>query len=628
MTTPWWQGGTPSTGGGSSDGRDSQFVHVEDYGALGDGTTDDAAAIQAAIVAALALDRILVFQARNYRVNTGIVVGGSAPLDIRGIRVGSQVTTLTAGASMSAVLSIAGTHQLSDIVFDANFLATRAVSCNNSSAFTQFTHCDANNAIRDGFWIGDTGINDSLTFHECWARGNGRYQRTSGAPSASGYLYAGQQLTVAGTVSTTSGSAVITGSGTTFTAMGLLPMDVIQIGTSGNVELAEILSVDSDTQITCCRDNFATTRNTQQYGTLSGCGYAEMRHSDANINKVFGGLWRSNAVAGLSVRGLYGSKLNGCQTDTNGAFGIALGNPLTGDPVYYPTIENCYFESNGIATEVGAAIRLSSVRGASIHSGNMFYGTPTIISYGGLTSQISGTLMVYDEPTEISSLGNLNSLISSIPVSRAARQGFKLTGPLVAYFSNISSVAGAALALDTLDTGASDLQWYFDTAADKLITAAPSITGGVEDSLIRITNFNATYSATLQDESVLSGSKLKLTSARRVLLPGESITLYKHTGFYWEVGGTRDYRPADSTASPGAATQDKRVGRVAIAIGAASVVVTNKLVTSSSVITAVLQSNDATLTQLLRVVPGSGSFTITGNGNATAATNVAWSLET
>lgn len=84
---------------------------------------------------------------------------------------------------------------------------------------------------------------------------------------------------------------------------------------------------------------------------------------------------------------------------------------------------------------------------------------------------------------------------------------------------------------------------------------------------------------------------------------------------------------SDSTGSPGAATQNTRRGRVAIAIGSASVVVTNSLVTTSSVITATLQTVDATLTQLLTVVPGSGSFTITGNATATAATNVCWVLE-
>lgn len=80
----------------------------------------------------------------------------------------------------------------------------------------------------------------------------------------------------------------------------------------------------------------------------------------------------------------------------------------------------------------------------------------------------------------------------------------------------------------------------------------------------------------------------------------------------------------DSSGTPGNATINKASGKVAIAIGAASVTVTNSLVTAASTVIATLQFVDATLTQILSVVPGSGSFVITGNANATAATKVAF----
>ncbi|MFM9915277.1 MAG: hypothetical protein ACKVOX_05675 [Rhizobacter sp.] len=85
----------------------------------------------------------------------------------------------------------------------------------------------------------------------------------------------------------------------------------------------------------------------------------------------------------------------------------------------------------------------------------------------------------------------------------------------------------------------------------------------------------------------------------------------------------------DSSAVPGAATQHgATMGRVAIAAGASSVVVTNRLVTTASTILAVISQSaaDGTLTQILRVAPGAGSFTISGNANATAATQVDWCL--
>lgn len=80
----------------------------------------------------------------------------------------------------------------------------------------------------------------------------------------------------------------------------------------------------------------------------------------------------------------------------------------------------------------------------------------------------------------------------------------------------------------------------------------------------------------------------------------------------------------NSTGTPGAATLNTPSGRSAIAIGAAAVTVTNSLVSATSIVFAVIQTADATLTTLLRVVPGAGTFTITGNANATAATNVGW----
>lgn len=83
-------------------------------------------------------------------------------------------------------------------------------------------------------------------------------------------------------------------------------------------------------------------------------------------------------------------------------------------------------------------------------------------------------------------------------------------------------------------------------------------------------------------------------------------------------------RSSDSSGSPGAVTINRPSGKCAIALGASSVVVTNSLVTASSTVLAVLQTTDAALLYIKSVVPGSGSFTITGNATATAAVTVAF----
>lgn len=76
---------------------------------------------------------------------------------------------------------------------------------------------------------------------------------------------------------------------------------------------------------------------------------------------------------------------------------------------------------------------------------------------------------------------------------------------------------------------------------------------------------------------------------------------------------------ATTTANP---TINKPAGQVSVAIGASTVTVTNSLVTATSIVLCQLQFADATFTTILTVVPGTGSFVITGNATATALTKI------
>lgn len=88
---------------------------------------------------------------------------------------------------------------------------------------------------------------------------------------------------------------------------------------------------------------------------------------------------------------------------------------------------------------------------------------------------------------------------------------------------------------------------------------------------------------------------------------------------------------ATTNAGPvttGAVTTTKTSGRVAIAAGASSLVVTNPNVDVNSKIFAVVNqaAADGTLLRVERVVPAAGSFTIFGTANATATTTIDWAL--
>lgn len=63
------------------------------------------------------------------------------------------------------------------------------------------------------------------------------------------------------------------------------------------------------------------------------------------------------------------------------------------------------------------------------------------------------------------------------------------------------------------------------------------------------------------------------------------------------------------SGTTGAQTIDKVTGTVNVAAGQSSVVVTNSLVTTDSLVIATIRTNDATA-RITNVVPGNGSFTI------------------
>jgi hypothetical protein len=86
--------------------------------------------------------------------------------------------------------------------------------------------------------------------------------------------------------------------------------------------------------------------------------------------------------------------------------------------------------------------------------------------------------------------------------------------------------------------------------------------------------------------------------------------------------GKVTFDATDGSGTPGNVTINKPSGQVAVAAGSNQVVVTNSLVTTSSVVLAVLQVSDATATGVRKVIVASGSFTIALDANATAAAKV------
>ena len=97
---------------------------------------------------------------------------------------------------------------------------------------------------------------------------------------------------------------------------------------------------------------------------------------------------------------------------------------------------------------------------------------------------------------------------------------------------------------------------------------------------------------------------------------------------FWAVasGSTVDLqvnRTMTASGTNGAQTINKSAGSVNFAAAASSVVVTNSLVSATSIVIATVQGNDATM-KSVTISKGSGSFTINANAAATGATEVDW----
>jgi len=85
------------------------------------------------------------------------------------------------------------------------------------------------------------------------------------------------------------------------------------------------------------------------------------------------------------------------------------------------------------------------------------------------------------------------------------------------------------------------------------------------------------------------------------------------------LGWSAFYAHYAASTTPGTAvTINGMSGRFQLSAGNASIVVTNSLITVTSIVMVMLETNDATATFLKSAVPANGSFTVTVNANATA----------
>ena len=403
------------------------------FGIVGDGTTNDSAAINNAITAVVAAGGgTLVFGARVY--------GLASPVEIATDKVrlegrGFASTTFKALAAMPQVIRTrAQGAEVDGIKIDANVLANHGLDVQHSP-FGRF-RVQTVNALFDGIHLSSTQvngaatINDAITFDGCQSIGNGRVFATSGIQGHwTGTARNPRKVTVSGTVNVTAGSSQVTGVGTNFTAIPTRRGDVIVIGNPASATTTwrayQIQSVNSATGLTLLPGRLPDASGSAlQYAVCVGDGYREDLHNDNNINRILGGLYRNNAGSGVVLAGLYGTNLYGTQIDYNGAYGTMLNFASADGTTIAAALDRVYFEGNGVAPAFFGSAYQFSMREPNWDAGPLgqFYhiGNP-IYTAGILTTAEVGNVrrMVMDQ---------IGSATIRIPCERVALSGAVDTG--------------------------------------------------------------------------------------------------------------------------------------------------------------------------------------------------------
>lgn len=302
-------------------------LYVRDFGAVGDGTTDDGPAIQSALDAAQAHGLWLLFDPLTYKTNQELNAGFCKLVGTFGTGSGVGVTTLVAGAAIRSVLRVVDQAQIENMEIDGVFLADYA-GLYASVGNCQTRHVNFQRGIFDAVHLDtDAGENDKNTFHDVQAQLSGRIFHSSGRAIPD---VGCPKVLVSGTISVVLNGTALVGTSTAFTTelAGWRVGDFISVGPGSVItdnQWFQILNVVDDTHITCFSLNpAAIARTNQAYEVCIGAGfYEDVGNNSLQIYEHC--LARNNAGTGLSHRGLYGSTILDLQADFNGAFPLEIG---------------------------------------------------------------------------------------------------------------------------------------------------------------------------------------------------------------------------------------------------------------------------------------------------------------
>lgn len=504
-------------------------IWVEDYGAVGDGVTSDAAAIQLAIDKGIEVNKSVRFRARTYLVDVELVITNFAVLkgaprsgltEIAG--PGSGLTTLKAEGNIRSLIAISGNRSvlLSDISLNGNRACDYCLLLQGASNST-FERLGVTKALADGVHLAaldDDGvptINDRNTWSDLRASNNGTLYLTSDLLSAFNAYGLSTQLSEqpGASAATSTGSNVVSFVGIDLAAVGVRPGDPVALGSGPATIHTMVVSVGGATTLTVA-EAMADTASGLSFAFGRGDGYHEVRHGDNNLGSFYGGLFRSNAGYAMAFDGLYGPTVIGHQIDYHPFWGIRIGTNGSG-PVIGCRIIGPYFETIGVKPFL---LRGSNNIGIYHPMDNAYQNDP--VDYlGNAANNVSGMYINAEGMKPISYL--MNELPSNNLVNATVSKNFYLRSAIMQPV-NETGTNDPVTAFPIMRPGTSTLT----------LTGTPTFaTTGREGKVMCLLN-EGPATVVLQDDSVLAGSKLRLTSSAYSMGAGDSV-LMVCTGAEW-----------------------------------------------------------------------------------------------
>jgi hypothetical protein len=326
-----------------------ETVSVFDFGAKGDGTTDDTTAVQNALNSGAGN---VYFPTGTYKIATGLTVACSIYGD------GQGKSTISSTATIDYMLSVSGRRVISNLSIMGNGSQSACVKLTGANG-TLLQTCQIEGAKYDNVSFASTGNNSSSVIDTCLIRNCGTTYTT-------------------GTASGSSGSTTVTISGAAnLTTLGIRSgVDYVYFSGDAGGYAFEIQAVGASSLTIYPPLN--TTLSSSAFRIIQGSNVNILRNADNSRITVRSSTLQAAKVAGIQDDALYGCVSINNVIETN-SYGRVIGNRGAGDATFDALEVGNYYEGSTYkdilyAYAVGELVRISGSgnQTSTVFSGSLY----------------------------------------------------------------------------------------------------------------------------------------------------------------------------------------------------------------------------------------------------------------